>query len=138
MKSCGVDILGMSKKYLKIILVSIFCLAAVVMFSLAALVSAAGETAVVELDNPLGAKEVTQASLLKTTGTIIKGFLGVTGTIALAMFVYGGIMWLISGGNPDKIKKGKDVFVWSVIGLLIIFGSYFLVDLVIRALTAKT
>lgn len=128
----------MDKKYLKIILVSVVCLVALAALSHAVLVSAAGETAVVELDNPLGAKEVTQTSLLKTTGTIIKGFLGITGTIALAMFIYGGIMWLISGGNPDKIKKGKDVFVWSVIGLLVIFGSYFIVDFVIRALTAKT
>lgn len=109
------------------------------MFSQAALVLAvSGEQAVVELDNPLGAKSPDKTFILEKTGTVIKGFLGVTGSIALVMFVYGGMMWLISGGNPDKIKKGKDVLVWAVIGLAIIFSSYFIVDLVIRALTAKT
>ncbi|MEK9158614.1 MAG: hypothetical protein AAB673_01310 [Patescibacteria group bacterium] len=129
----------MNKKYLKIIFVAVFCLAVAAMFNQAALVLAvSGEQAVVELDNPLGTKTPDKTFILQKTGTIIKGFLGVTGSIALVMFVYGGMMWLISGGNPDKIKKGKDVLVWAVIGLAIIFSSYFLVDLVVRALTAKT
>ena len=50
--------------------------------------SAVGETTIVELDNPLGAKEVTSASLLKTAGTIIKGFLGVTGDILFGVLFF--------------------------------------------------
>lgn len=85
----------------------------------------------VNLVNPLGTEDI--PSLL---GRVIKGFLGITGTIALVMFVYGGILWLTSGGVPDKIKKGKDVFLWSVVGLIIIFSSYLLVDFVIKGITA--
>jgi hypothetical protein len=125
---------------IKYLISLVFCLSLLSSYFLAlspSPVAAAGETAVVELDNPIGSKEVSQAEILKIAGRVIKGFLGVTGTVALVMFIYGGITWLLSGGNPDKIKKGKDVFVWAVLGLAIIFSSYFIVDFVIRALTAK-
>ena len=47
------------------------------------------------------------------------------------MFVYGGITWMTSSGSPEKIKKGRDIIIWSVIGLAIIFFSYALVNFVI-------
>lgn len=86
---------------------------------------------VIPLLNPLGTEKIPQLF-----GRFIKGFLGITGTIALVMFIYGGITWLTSAGSPDKIKKGKDVFLWSVVGLIIIFSSYLMVDFVIKGLTA--
>ncbi len=85
----------------------------------------------VNLSNPLGTTSVSGLF-----GRFIKGFLGLTGTIALVMFIYGGITWLTSAGSPDKIKKGKDIFLWSVVGLIIIFSSYLMVDFVIKGLTA--
>lgn len=57
-------------------------------------------------------------------GNIIKGILGLTGVIALAAFVAGGVIWMTSGGNPERVKKGKDILVWAVIGLFIVFSSY--------------
>lgn len=57
-------------------------------------------------------------------GNIIKGILGLTGVIALAAFVAGGVIWMTSGGNPDRVKKGRDILVWAVIGLFIVFSSY--------------
>jgi len=84
------------------------------------------------LTNPLGT-----ASPEELIGRIIKAVLGIVGSIALLMFIYGGFLWLTSGGSPEKIKKGKDVLVWAVIGLAIIFLSYTLVGFVINALTGK-
>ena len=63
---------------------------------------------------------------------IIKFLLGMVGAVALLMFVYGGLIWLTSGGSPDKIKKGMDVVIWASIGLIVIFTSYTLVDFVFR------
>jgi uncharacterized membrane protein YjfL (UPF0719 family) len=50
------------------------------------------------------------------------------------MFVYGGFTWLTSGGSAERIKKGKDILVWAVIGLVVIFASYTAVDFVLTAL----
>lgn len=83
----------------------------------------------IELDSPIEDTEI--APLI---GRIIKTALGVVGAVALLMFVYGGLIWLTSGGSPDKIKKGMDVLIWAAIGLVVIFAGYTLVDFVFTAL----
>ncbi len=84
----------------------------------------------VALPNPLG-----ETSIPKLIGRGIQGFTGIVGSIALAMFLYGGYMWLTSAGKSEKIKKGKEILIWAVLGLALIFGSYILVDFVIKGIT---
>lgn len=68
-------------------------------------------------------------------GYIIKGALGIVGSIALLMFVYGGFLMLISQGDAAKVKKGKDALVWAAAGLVVIFGSYIFVSYILTAMT---
>ncbi|MCF7820278.1 MAG: pilin [Candidatus Pacebacteria bacterium] len=79
------------------------------------------------LNNPLGDNTTPQSVI----GNVINAILGVVGSLTLLMFVYGGITWMTSSGAPEKVKKGKDILVWSVIGLAIIFFSYAMVNFVI-------
>lgn len=79
--------------------------------------------------NPLGT-----TSLAAALGKVIRAFIGITGTIALVMFVYGGFLWLTSGGSQEQITKGKNVLVWSSLGLLLIFAAYALVNFVLTKL----
>lgn len=76
----------------------------------------------VVLQNPL--KVSTPQALI---GKVINTVLGVVGSLALLMFVYGGLVWMTSSGSQEKVKKGRDIIVWSAIGLAIIFASYGLV-----------
>lgn len=84
------------------------------------------------LQNPLG-NEPGDADPRVIIGKIIRAALGIVGSLALAVFIYGGFTWVISAGNDDKIKKGKDMIVWATIGLAVIFTSYALVTFVIGA-----
>ncbi|MFH1187975.1 MAG: hypothetical protein V1688_03905 [bacterium] len=65
----------------------------------------------------------------------MKLFLGVVGTLSLAVFIYGGGVWLASGGNQEQVKKGKDAFIYALVGLAVVFGSYAILNLIITALT---
>jgi hypothetical protein len=67
-------------------------------------------------------------------GQIINSVLGVVGSIALLMFVYGGITWMTSSGNSEKVKKGRDIIVWSAIGLVVVFSAYGLVRVLIEGI----
>ncbi len=67
-------------------------------------------------------------------GAIIKGVLGLTGTLALAVFVYGGFQWLLARGESGEVKKGLDTMLWAGIGLAVIFGSYAILDRVFKIL----
>lgn len=67
-------------------------------------------------------------------GRLTKAFVGICGAVALFFFVQGGFRWLTSGGNEEKIKKGKDTLVWATLGLAVILGSYFFISLMINIL----
>jgi len=71
----------------------------------------------------------------QVVGNIIKIVLGLVGTLSLVMFIYGGLQWMLSSGNPEKVKKGRDTLIWATLGLVIIFTSYMLVNFIITALT---
>jgi len=82
------------------------------------------------LQNPLGSITSPQALI----GRIIDSVLGVVGSIALLMFVYGGLTWMTSSGNDEKVKKGRDIILWSAIGLVVIFMSYALTRFVLSTI----
>lgn len=86
----------------------------------------------VSVKNPLGTADIPTLA-----GTILKTLLGLTGSVALLMFIWGGLLWLTSAGNTDKIKKGKETLVWAAIGLAFIFSSYIIANFVIQALTGR-
>ncbi len=74
-----------------------------------------------EFQNPLGDK-VNDPNVF--IGTVINKILGIVGSIALVMFVYGGFTWMLAGGNTEKVQKAKSVLVWSTLGLIAIFSAY--------------
>ncbi len=59
--------------------------------------------------------------------TIAQWILGIVGSLTLIMFVYGGIMFMISAGSSDKIAQAKKIIVASLIGLLIVFSSWMII-----------
>lgn len=75
------------------------------------------------------------ASLIGVFVRVAQFIFGIAGSIALAMFVYGGFVWLTSAGSPDKITKGKNILVQTIIALAIIFGAYTGVQFLTGALT---
>ena len=68
-------------------------------------------------------------------GNVIRALLGLTGSLALAVFIFGGFTWVTSAGSEEKIKKGKEMILWAALGLFIIFASYAMVRFVIGAVT---
>ena len=88
----------------------------------------------VTLSNPLGSANEDPRIII---GNIIKAALGITGSLALAIFVYGGIMWMFAGGNQERVKKGRDILIWAAAGILVVFSSYAVVKWLIDAIEGK-
>ncbi len=79
------------------------------------------------LPNPLG--EGPQNRDVKIIlGKTIAGAMSILGSLALATFVYGGFIWMLSLGNPQKVEKGRNILFWGFLGLIIIFSSYTIVN----------
>jgi len=85
----------------------------------------------ITITNPLN---VSTPQLL--IGRVINSILGVVGSLALVMFVYGGLIWMTSSGSSDQVKKGKDILIWAAVGLVIIFSAYGIIRFVIQGVGA--
>ena len=85
----------------------------------------------VSLTNPLTGDQ-TSKDIPVLIGQVINAALGVVGSIALVMFIYGGFTWMTAAGNAEQVTKGKNIIVWAAIGLVVIFSSYALVRFVIQ------
>ncbi len=60
--------------------------------------------------------------------------LGIVGSAALLFFVYGGFLFILSGGSSDKVDQGKRMIIGSVVGLVIVFSSYLIIQFVMSSL----
>lgn len=94
----------------------------------AALAPVAGH-AQVTITNPLG-----DADPRVIVARVIQGALSVSGTLALLMFVYGGMLWMTAMGNETQITKGKNILVWAVLGILVIASAYIVTTAIFNAI----
>ena len=72
--------------------------------------------------------------MARTAITISELILGIVGSLALLAFVAGGLMWMLSAGNPEWVTRGKQTILGAVIGLVVVFTSYMIIQLVYTAL----
>ena len=57
---------------------------------------------------------------------------------ATILFVVAGILFLVSGGNEQKISLAKSIFTNVIIGLVIIFTSWLLIDTLFKTIADGT
>ena len=69
---------------------------------------------------------------------IVQYLLSFLGVIAIIVMLYGGFVWLTSGGNEEKVGQAKKIISAGIIGLVIIFISYALATFVIEQLITAT
>lgn len=85
------------------------------------------------LANTAGAAGLKQAPLPTVIGTIIGYALSFIGIIFLLLMIYGGILWMTSFGNEQKVTKAKDLIIGAVIGLVIVLAAYAITNFVVGA-----
>lgn len=54
--------------------------------------------------------------------------------LCLVFIIFGGISFILSAGNEDKIKKAVQTIRYSIVGLVVAFIAYFLVLFIARLL----
>lgn len=54
------------------------------------------------------------------------------GVLAVAMFIYGGFVMMISQGSPDRVSTARGTMLNAAVGLAIAVSAYTLINLVAR------
>lgn len=69
--------------------------------------------------------------LFSNYSTMVLTFVG---SLALVMVIYGGVVMLISAGNSEKVTQGKQILISAVIGIIITFSSYMIIQFALESL----
>lgn len=64
--------------------------------------------------------------------TAINTVLFVAFVAALIFLIYGGIKWIMSGGDKDGATKAKETVTSALIGLAIVLGAWVLINIILQ------
>ncbi len=54
--------------------------------------------------------------------------------IAVVFLIYGGIKWILSGGDKTAVETARNHIVSAIVGLIIIAGAFFIIGLIFQLL----
>jgi hypothetical protein len=74
---------------------------------------------------------LTAGNLGGVIGSLIQLIFVVAVIVALLYLIYGGFRWLVSSGDKTQVAAAREHLVAAVIGLVIIFLSYFILNLIL-------
>lgn len=61
----------------------------------------------------------------------------IVGFISVVMLIWGGIRYILSGGDNKKITDAKNTILYALLGLVIAFFAYAIVNFVLNAIGAN-
>lgn len=71
-------------------------------------------------------------------GEIIKAVLSMIGIIFFILVMYGGLQWMLAGGDKEKVATGRNYIIYSALGLGLIALSYGIANYLINLLGTQT
>lgn len=74
------------------------------------------------------AKSLTSFGVL--TNIIVKNAFVFAGIISFILLIFGGFQVIVAAGDTKKLEKGRGAIVGAVIGLLLVVGSFWIVQIV--------
>lgn len=62
----------------------------------------------------------------------------IVGAISVVMLIWGGLRYILSGGDSKKITDAKNTILYAIIGLIIAWLSYAIIHFVLKAIDGVT
>lgn len=75
--------------------------------------------------------DLDSGSIGNIVSTVVTVLLIVAVIIALFFLIWGGIRWITSGGDKGKVDEARKHIVAAIIGLIVAFLAYFILQLVL-------
>lgn len=92
----------------------------------------------IKIDDPVGFKFTgANATLGAVITSALKYLFPIAGLILLFMLIMGGLELMTSAGNPEGTKKGYQKVLWALVGFLLIFLSYWIIQILEAILGIK-
>lgn len=78
---------------------------------------------------------ITKNAFGDTVGRIINFAFFIAILIALVYLIYGGVKWMISGGDKSAVEEARNHVISALLGLVIVFLSYFILNFLVKFFT---
>src|SRR5688500_13329016 len=62
---------------------------------------------------------------------IFTAVLGIAGAICVLFIIIGGLRYVTSQGNADAVRAGREMIIYSIVGLVVVMMSFLIVQLVL-------
>jgi hypothetical protein len=96
---------------------------------------APSETLGVKFENPFG-NNIT--SIPQFIGKIVDLLINFGGVVVVFFIVLAGFKFVISQGNPEKLKDAKNMLKWTLIGAVVLLGSKVISEIIQSTLSEFT
>ena len=63
--------------------------------------------------------------------SVVGFFFIIAGMIAVIMIIIGAYWYILSAGDPQKVKKAKDTILYAVVGLIISISAWAIIEFII-------
>ena len=71
-------------------------------------------------------------------GNLINILLVLAVILALIFLIWGGIRWIMSGGDKQKIEQARSAIIGAIVGLVLAFLSFLILNGVIFIITGQS
>lgn len=77
----------------------------------------------------------------KEIGAVVSGFINLVFVVAILLaliwLIYGGVKWMVSGGDKSAVEEARNHVVSALIGLVIVFVAFFIINFLAQFLTGS-
>lgn len=102
---------------------------------LASAATAFGAGTPIQINPPAGA--ITDFEVAKLPQFIITTLFVLGVIIAVVYLIYGGIRWIMSGGDKTGVENARNHIVAAIVGLVILVSAFFILNIVFTVLTGR-
>jgi len=85
---------------------------------------------------PIYAQSADVSKIQTFIQNVIQVLVTLSGLVSAGFFVWGGIGYITSSGNPEALDKSKKTIIYSAIGLTIVLGAFVISNVVSQLATS--
>ena len=79
---------------------------------------------------------IDDGAIANLVDTVLSYLFPVAGLICIIFVIIGGYMWMVSGGDPSRVKKAQGTLTWALLGLVFVLVAVGIIQLITKFIGA--
>ena len=76
--------------------------------------------------------KITDGAITNLVDKVLDYLFPIAGLICLVFIIQGGYMWIISAGDPARVKQAQGTLTWAVLGFIFVMVVFMILNAVIK------